>query len=425
VKNPAAMTGMLIRKYRLEQNMSQEALCEGICAVSYLSKIEKGTVVCSDEILCRLFDILGVYIPENSEGLHLYAKKLNDYYGHFFLSNREETAAIMDKLSPKRDMLLHSYLAIDMMLVEAYDKFNNYDGKFDLKPQLLELLQCEDYMNDLQTHRMYLLLGRYEAHISGDYAESLKYYKLAHNYKSDGIVLEALSTAHYLLGNYLESITLGDEAYSKLMEEGYLDRAMNLCFVIGAAYANLRNTDKMLQYYNRVLSLNSITQFKLQKGLVYYNIGSAYLAKKDYANALDNLDKAFELIKDEKDDADTYLLLMQKLFLTHMPLKQKVEAEVYLNLALDYYDNRPDINISNSLKASLEWMYLMHSLDNYNEEQTYLDAVKAVYELSLKDSHHGHQHFYGSYLIETYKAQRKYKEALKVTEDLYVNKQFS
>ena len=36
--------GILIRRERLRQNYSQEGLCRGICAVSYLSKIEQGKV---------------------------------------------------------------------------------------------------------------------------------------------------------------------------------------------------------------------------------------------------------------------------------------------------------------------------------------------------------------------------------------------
>ena len=36
-----AMIGQLIRQERLRQNLSQEGLARGICAASYLSKIEK------------------------------------------------------------------------------------------------------------------------------------------------------------------------------------------------------------------------------------------------------------------------------------------------------------------------------------------------------------------------------------------------
>lgn len=46
-----AIVGYLIRQKRLEQNISQEGLCKGICVVSYLSKIEQGLVNPSTEII--------------------------------------------------------------------------------------------------------------------------------------------------------------------------------------------------------------------------------------------------------------------------------------------------------------------------------------------------------------------------------------
>lgn len=50
--------GALIRACRLERHFSQEGLCRGICAASYLSKIEKGTVTPSEEIVQKLFAAL-------------------------------------------------------------------------------------------------------------------------------------------------------------------------------------------------------------------------------------------------------------------------------------------------------------------------------------------------------------------------------
>ena len=50
------LIGTMIRKYRLEKNYSQEGLCKGVCAVSYLSKIEQGSVEASPEILQGLLD---------------------------------------------------------------------------------------------------------------------------------------------------------------------------------------------------------------------------------------------------------------------------------------------------------------------------------------------------------------------------------
>ena len=49
------LQGLLIRKRRQEREWSQAALCNGICAVSYLSKIEQGKVESSPEVLDLLF----------------------------------------------------------------------------------------------------------------------------------------------------------------------------------------------------------------------------------------------------------------------------------------------------------------------------------------------------------------------------------
>ena len=47
--------GAVIRQAREERQWSQEGLCSGICAVSYLSKIEQGKAEASPEILRLLF----------------------------------------------------------------------------------------------------------------------------------------------------------------------------------------------------------------------------------------------------------------------------------------------------------------------------------------------------------------------------------
>ena len=52
--------GYLIRRERLAQNLSQEGLAKGICAVSYLSKIEQGQVEPGQEIIDRLFAALHI-----------------------------------------------------------------------------------------------------------------------------------------------------------------------------------------------------------------------------------------------------------------------------------------------------------------------------------------------------------------------------
>ena len=59
------IAGLLIRQARLQRDWSQEGLCRGICAPSYLSKIEQGKAAPSPEVTELLLHRLGlVWTPE-------------------------------------------------------------------------------------------------------------------------------------------------------------------------------------------------------------------------------------------------------------------------------------------------------------------------------------------------------------------------
>ena len=56
----ASFEGLIIRRERMAKSWSQDGLCAGICAVSYLSKIEKGKAGASREILALLMQRLEI-----------------------------------------------------------------------------------------------------------------------------------------------------------------------------------------------------------------------------------------------------------------------------------------------------------------------------------------------------------------------------
>ena len=56
--------GALIRMMRLEKNWSQETLAQGICSVSYLSKIEQGKAEPNESLYGLLYDKLGLHWQE-------------------------------------------------------------------------------------------------------------------------------------------------------------------------------------------------------------------------------------------------------------------------------------------------------------------------------------------------------------------------
>ena len=83
----SAYTGYLIRCERLAQNLSQEGLAKGICAVSYLSKIEQGQVEPGQEIIDRLFAALHIDFVREPELEREAERQLAEF---FFLREADE-----------------------------------------------------------------------------------------------------------------------------------------------------------------------------------------------------------------------------------------------------------------------------------------------------------------------------------------------
>ena len=98
----AAISGALLRQARLERNWSQEGLCRGICAVSYLSKIEQGKVEASGEILRQLFARLS--LPWYDQELQPWQALVNESYEAVFSCDR----AAYRRCRPKLEAALPS-----------------------------------------------------------------------------------------------------------------------------------------------------------------------------------------------------------------------------------------------------------------------------------------------------------------------------
>lgn len=78
------LQGILIRKRRQMANWSQETLCEGICAVSYLSKIEQGKTEGSSEVLYLLLRRLGILWREEPEFCRETSNWFEEWYDRLF-----------------------------------------------------------------------------------------------------------------------------------------------------------------------------------------------------------------------------------------------------------------------------------------------------------------------------------------------------
>lgn len=115
--------GALIRRQRMRQNWSQEGLCSGICAVSYLSKIEQGKVQAGEDILLPLLERLGIRYETDPDFLAragaLIDRLYEDVYDGLSLLDSAPVEGRLAELKEERERLLASPYMLDVLLLEG------------------------------------------------------------------------------------------------------------------------------------------------------------------------------------------------------------------------------------------------------------------------------------------------------------------
>lgn len=107
------IAGLLIRQARLGRDWSQAGLCRGICAPSYLSKIEQGKAAPSPEVTELLLRRLGLVWTPEPESLEPCWKAL--------LSGSPDFASCYERLvQPRQEVLACSPLAADALLLDTF-----------------------------------------------------------------------------------------------------------------------------------------------------------------------------------------------------------------------------------------------------------------------------------------------------------------
>ena len=113
--------GILIRRERLARNYSQEGLCRGICAVSYLSKIEQGKAQAGYDVIVPLLARLGIDFETDRAFLAWAGDRVDTLYREL-LAGREEGETFrraLSKLEGEEARCLRSPWLLDLLLLSG------------------------------------------------------------------------------------------------------------------------------------------------------------------------------------------------------------------------------------------------------------------------------------------------------------------
>ena len=389
------MVGYLIRSNRVRQKMSQEQLCKGICAVSYLSKIESGIAEPDEEIIRKLFEALSIVYMQDENTIREYRELLFRYFDAYF--HHESTVEMEEKIYRNRKALENSELAIEYQLFCIYNA--GPDDKNVAERLLKTIERYRDYMSEDAAFLYYMAKGMY----GKDRKERDQAYARARQIRDCSLVYEALMYDAFYEGCYQEALNYCRIGYERAMQEGFLLVAQQISFLEGVCYGNLGNLSCMHQAYKRTRELSRGDQ-KIAAS-IDYNTATAYIEQKHYEEAIPYLLSA---LKQEEDRA-TAFFINHKLAMAYERIGDKTVGSVYLEMADKLSEKLEPVHRDMVTMARLRYE------KDYMESSEY-ERILISFSQMQKSMGADFVRFYQPYLVEWLKAKRKYKEALRLVE---------
>ncbi|NMA87491.1 MAG: helix-turn-helix domain-containing protein [Tissierellia bacterium] len=393
MNNATKIGGSLIKYHRERLGITQKELCQGICVVSHLSKIENNKVEPSPEIVVELFNKLGMEYYNDAEFINTNREKIDKFFTN--LNYHRKTNYIFEDIRKEKDKFLSSPLIIDYLLLEAYSAKS--------KSNIKRLSELEIYMDTNQEGWFYLFRARYSSKKSKDTIRDwiLKGHGLLRNSFSFITLMEFELTQ----GHFEKVLELGPEIMNLAIIEGNAMAIAHGNILMGNGYAAQNLPDLMLSYYKRAENILLDLNRQDLIASINYNIGATYFESSEYEKALFYLEK---VEKQNTIDDYTRFLLYHKLGLLYLRLDNNDIAKEYIERAKEMLNSVEGNYKINSLMLEVAELQLEK---DYLDNPIYLEKLEKLCKILDKKYPIGFYLFHKRMLEHLYCHLRQYKKA--------------
>ena len=379
-------TGALIRRERLRKNFSQDGLCQGICTVSYLSKIEQGKAEAGSDILQPLLGRLGIPYETDVDFLAWAGETIGALYENLY-AGRGWGERGADLFPDRRDRLLASHYMLDVLLLEQVFRQENPP------PELKEFAPCMDR----RQYEIYLLL-QMQADREGAAEELLRL-------NPCGFFTCQAGVLRYRQGRYLEAAELLGRAYDLAAREGHVYLMCEAKIFLGNCCSDGGQLELMLEHFKVARRLSQVLPDGEQwLADINYNTASTYLEWGRPAEALALLQSA-----GRRD-----VLYFHKLAIALEKLGRPVEALE----AVEQGRAAPVPEISRDTAAELlDLVEYRLRCPDYLRDGTYAALMESAFARFRQELPQGFVRFHLPYMLEVLEAERRYKDAYRLSEE--------
>ena len=242
------ISGLLIRRERLRRDWSQEGVCRGICAVSYLSKVEQGKAQASEEVLRALFARLD--IPWELDAAD--AAALAECRERLRMGDDGGFHARFDALAPRAEELCRGRLGVDYALLEAF--------RMDRMAPLPE--DWEPFLDREGLAMQRCLQGNWAGALALD---------------PQPLFLLLSGRESYRRGRYAQAVEALTEAHAAAAERGYVCLMLSCRIYLGNCYSDLGELGRMRSHYQAAEHLAEAIGDAESLRVIRYNSGASLL----------------------------------------------------------------------------------------------------------------------------------------------------
>ncbi|MCM3712348.1 helix-turn-helix domain-containing protein [Sporosarcina luteola] len=396
--------GHLVKIERQRQDMKQEVLAQGICSASYLSKIENGTAIPSDQILQLLFTRLKIVsVADQTEA------KLTEILDQFkrIVDQRDRTSASLLLKEMNALSLNASLNSIDFILMETRLLLFDEQPSPIVEKNIVILNSVVNEMSGKQKFHFYLIKG-IQAYNENHFSFSLSLFSKAETFCVK-FNAEDWETAelHYVLSlaslsDYRDftAIEYAQKALAYFNSKMIISRSISCLIIIGLAKKRIGNITEAITIFKEALEVleNSDTSFHIET--IEHNLGICFSLMNDEKLALQYFISAINKKKHANDKIVTAIAILKEYYKTG----NLDEAAVWLETCLSMLNQvtRNEIHYKHHL---IVYETLLFGSDDFYQ------AFQNVLDYLSESNNYYHCFIYCNLLSKKLAEKNEYKKA--------------
>lgn len=329
------MWGEKIQYYRKQRGLTQSQLSEGVCSVSYLSKLENNSIDPSRDIIVPICERLNIQFDDH-QTIEEIKSELKILYKEISEKNVKTVEQMIGNIRTQMKWVEDPNTIALFSLMSARIAMGNRD--LDSAKKELELVR--GYFNLLENEQKYFYYsfwGLYH-YLIEYFPDSLKYFTFADEIIKkinfiDPYVIYQQALVHSRVNNIAKSIICAHEALDTFNSTSSFSKSIDCLILLGINYNRIGDRDNAKSYFKQALKATKyLGDQKTILITIYHNLGFVYSSEGRPMEAITYYEKSLEL---NNNNVKTIYLLAKEYFLSNQFEKSNKHLQKGLKLVED------------------------------------------------------------------------------------------